>query len=392
MRVLELPSWYVPYGGQFVQHQAKALREQGIEVHILANNMLSWKREGLDVFNIKKHPLKSFFTEEDGIPVYRNYIRPIPRANILNIRLWAKKTVAMYEQYAARYGHPDIMHVHSGTWGAYAASFIKKKWGIPYVVTEHRGMFTCQCPLARDFFSPEFREFFTEGFSNADCLIPVSDLLIPKMKEYLTKDVPFRVISNIVDTDFFIPSKETTPHKPFQWISVNGYRPVKGYDILLPAFDALCDKGADITLTLVGENFEHPDFQAMLAACHHRDKIRITGELNREGVRRELQNADAFVISSRVESQSVSVLEALSCGLPVAGTEVIPPYTLPKNLGLRVPVERPDLLMNAMQQVMKDYVTYNPQNAHKHAESIARKDVVAKQLVNVYTQIILNIC
>ena len=143
MRVLELPSWYIPYGGHFVRHQALALREQGMEVHILANNMLSWRREKSELFNLKKHPLHAFFTEEEGFLVLRNYFRPIPTAKVLNIHLWARRTVQLYEMYVARYGHPNIIHVHSSTWGAYAASLIKKKWGIPYVVTEHRGMFSC---------------------------------------------------------------------------------------------------------------------------------------------------------------------------------------------------------------------------------------------------------
>lgn len=384
MRVLELPSWYVPYGGQFVLHQARALIEQGIEVHILANNMLSWRRERLDILNSKRFPWQAFFSEEDGIVVLRNYYRPIPTLTITNIRLWAKQTARLYDLYADKYGHPDIIHVHSGTWAAYAASLLKKKHGTPYVVTEHRGMFTCQCELARNFFRPEYDEFFREGYSNANCLIPVSDLLIPKMQEYLTRDVPFKVVSNIVDTDFFVPTAAAKPHRPFRWISVNGYYEVKGYDILLPAFDKLCDKGYEISLTLVGENFEKQGFKQLLEQCRHRDKISFTGELSRSGVLKELHDADAFVMSSRVEAQPVAILEALACGLPVAGTQVIPPYTLPEDLGKRVPVERPELLAKAMEEVMNRYTDYQPMAAHRHAESIAHKKVVAQQLIEIY--------
>ena len=384
MKVLELPSWYLPYGGHFVRHQALALRERGVEVHILANNMLSWNREKLSMFDLSRFPLRPYFSEEEGVPVLRNYTRPIPRGQVLNIRLWAHRTVQLYAMYAARYGHPDVIHVHSTTWGAYAASLIKKKWGIPYVVTEHRGVYSCLCQYAKDFFLEEYTPFIREGLSNADYIIPVGDLLIPKLRTYLMHEVPIRVISNIVDTEFFVPGKEKKPHQPFRWISVNGFKYVKGYDILLPAFDALCDQGADITLTLVGENFEQKDFQILLKQCRHLDRIRFTGELDREGVRRELQEADAFVMSSRVEAQPVAILEALSCGLPVAGTEVIPPYTLPEQLGIRVPVEKPDLLADAMKHVMEYYAEYSVQEARAYVESIARGDLVTKQLIDVY--------
>lgn len=386
MKVLELPSWYLPKGGHFVRHQALALREQGIDVAILANVRLFWRTYIDNAFN-NRYPLFPFFTEEDNIPVLRHYFRPIPKCEIQNIRLWANCSARLYTRYAERFGHPDIIHVHSSTWGAYAASIIKKRWGTPYVVTEHRGMFGCKCQMARDFFKQQYAPFLREGFSNAACIIPVGDLLIPKIREYLVKEVPIRVISNIVDTDFFVPSKEIKPHKPFRWVSVNGYKPVKGYDILLPAFDRLCDSGADVTLTFVGENFEQKEFQELLAKCHHRNRVLFAGELDREGVRRELQLADAFVISSRVESQSVSVLEALSCGLPIAGTEVIPPYTLPENLGIRVPVENIEALSDAMLQIMNRYSSFLSDDAHKHAVRIAHKDHVSRQLIEVYKSV-----
>ena len=387
IRILELPSWYLPYGGQFVLHQALALREQGVDVHILANVPLSTRAVRWGMLNGKRFPFFPFFTEEHGIPMLRFYMRTIPKATVLNIRLWARITLALYKKYISRYDHPDIIHVHSSTWGAYAASLIKKEWGVPYVVTEHRGMFGCKCQLARDFFVPAFDPFFREGFSNADYIIPVGDQLIPKIREYLTKEVPIKVVSNIVDTDFFVPGNEIKPHKPFRWISVNGYYPVKGYDILLPAFDKVCDSGAEVSLTLVGENFEQAAFQQLLARCRHKDRIRFTGELDREGVLHELQQADAFVMSSRVEAQPVAILEALSCGLPVAGTEVIPAYTLPKDFGYRVHVERPDLLAEAMQYVMQNYAQFDATQSHLHVQQIANNEQVSKKLISIYKEV-----
>lgn len=386
MRVLELPSWYLPQGGHFVRHQAMALREQGVEVSVLANVTMPWRTYLRELFT-GRYPLRPYFTTEDGIPVLRCFFRPVPKQEMLNIRLWAKRTLSLYEMYSKRFGHPDVIHVHSSTWGAYAASLIKKKWGTPYVVTEHRGFFTCQCRLARDFFKDAYTLFLQEGFSNADCIIPVGDLLIPKIREYLTREVPVQVISNIVDTDFFVPGKENKPHRPFRWISVNGFYPVKGYDILLPAFDRLCEEGAETELTLVGENFEQKEFQDLLSRCRYKDRIRFTGELDREGVRSELQRADAFVMSSRVEAQPVAILEAMSCGLPIAGTEIIPSYTLPAQFGIRVEVEREDLLAEAMRQIMLQYPSYSPSAAHTFTESIAKKEVVASQLIALYESI-----
>ena len=169
---------------------------------------------------------------------------------------------------------------------------------------------------------------------------------------------------------------------------VIGELPVIGYDILLPAFDKVCDSGANVSLTLVGENFEKAGFQNILAHCRHKDKIRFTGELNREGVLHELQKADAFVMSSRVEAQPVAILEALSCGLPIAGTEVIPAYTLPKHLGWRVTVENVEALAEAMQKTMKSYMLFDASQAHQHAIRIANKENVSSELIRIYQAVI----
>ena len=398
MRVLLLPSWYLPEGGQFVRHQALALCEQGVDVHILANVSLGWRKYGRKVLDFATYPLAPFFTEEDGIPVLRSFTRPIPRATVFNIGLWARRTVRMYDMYVRRFGHPDLIHVHSATWAAYAAALIKQKYGIPYVLTEHRGMFGCRSDYARSFFRKEYEPFFRAGFSSADCIIPVSDQQIGKIKSYCERDVPFRVIGNIVDTDFFCPSAlksegVANPHsrnQPVQFVSVNGFYREKGYDILLPAWDKLCDRRKDVHLTIVGENFDVPEFQQIWSACRHKETVTFTGEVNREGVREQLGKADAFVISSRVEAEPVAVLEAMAMGLPVVASEVVPEYEMPSLCGMRVPVENHDALADALNRMADSFERYDATAIRNHTIEIASKQNVTKQLVYVYTRICSN--
>lgn len=389
MKVLLLPSWYIPQGGQFVRHQALALQEQGIDVAILANVALPWHTYKARELDLSRYPLHPIEQDETGIPTYRYYQRPIPRMPILNIRLWARRTVKLYARYAQKHGHPDLIHVHSGTWGAYAAALIKEKWGIPYVVTEHRGMFGYKCELARRFFRPEFDEFFIKGFSHADCLIPVSDQLTARMRTYCRREVPIRVVGNIVDTRYFdCAGRTAVAHEPFRFVSVNGYYEVKGYDILLQAWDLLCDRRGDAVLTIAGENFDQPAFQQMLARCRYRHLIRLTGELPREGVKEELKKADAFVMSSRVEAAPVAILEALSSGLPIVGTDVIPGYALTEKEGIRVGVEDPQALADGMERMMNERSRYLPEALHQHAVNIAAKEHIAGQLIDIYRSVL----
>ena len=390
MRVLLLPGWYLPEGGQFVRHQALALREQGVDVHILANVTLGWHKYKWKEFDFAAYPLFPFFTEEDGIPVLRSFTRPIPRATVLNIRLWARRTLRMYDMYVRRFGQPDLIHAHSATWAAYAAALIRKKYGIPYVLTEHRGMFGCKSDYSAGFFRTEFESFFREGFSSADCIIPVSDQLIPKIKTYCDHEVPFCVISNMVDTDFFCPSLRMKENDTVEFVSVNGFYHEKGYDILLSAWDMLCDRRKDVRLIIVGENFDTSDFKRLWDSCRHKHTITFTGELSREGVRNNLQRADAFVISSRVEAEPVAVLEAMAMGLPVVASEVVPEYELPVFCGIRVPVENPIAFADALDKMADSFRQYDSHSIRSHTVRIASKANVTAQLMDVYTRICGN--
>lgn len=387
MRVLLLPAWYLPEGGQFVRHQALALREQGVDAHILANVTLGWHKYRWRGLDFASYPLVPFFTEEDGIPLLRSFTRPVPKATVLNIRLWTLRTLRMYDMYVRRYGHPDLIHAHSATWAAYAAALIKRRYGTPYVLTEHRGMFGCRCEYARRFFRKEFEPFFRAGFSSASCIIPVSDQLIPKIRTYCDRDVPFRVISNMVDTDFFRPAGRRQWRETVRFVSVNGFYREKGYDILLPAWDLLCDRRKDVRLTVVGENFDTPAFQALWASCRHKDTVTFTGELTRDGVRDRLQEADAFVISSRVEAEPVAVLEAMAAGLPVVASDVVSEYETPTSSGIRVPVEDPAALAAALDRMADTAAQYDSAAIRSHTIRIASRQNVTAQLMDVYTKV-----
>lgn len=387
MRILQLPSWYLPEGGQFCLHQSKALQEAGVEVHILANVVLPLSRYK---FSVLKYPFRAFFCNENGIPMLRYYSWRIPRLDKLNIAKWVKETVHLYAMYEKKYGKPDLIHVHSSIWGGYAASIIKQQYSIPYVITEHRGIFGAQSAYARSLLKDDYSFLYKSAFGNADFIIPVSSQLIPKIKEYCAEiPVPIKVIPNVLDTDFFsYKQRARTDRDSFVFVAVNGFSTYKGYEYLLPAFDILCEKNPNVYLRLVGENFEFLEFQQLLKQVKHVDRISFSGELDRNGVREELYKADAFVIPSIVEAQSVATIEAMSTGIPVVSTIVNPEEILTDRCGYRVPIEDVNALENAMDQMIKNYYSFDGKYISEHTKSLVNKEAVISQIIDVYNQII----
>ena len=384
LKVLQLPSWYLPEGGLFCLNQTKALQKAGLEVDILANVVLPWRKYKLNVF---KYPIKSFMSVEDGVKTFRYYSWRYPLLDILNIKKWARKTINLFDTYIEKYGRPDIIHVHSCMWAGVAAAGIKRKYGIPYVITEHRGRFGNKSIYTRQFFKDEYIPLLKEGFFNASFIIPVSFQLIPKIKEY-SINTPIKVVSNIIHTDFFYPN----PHPKdvsdkFVFFTPNSYNLAKGYDILLPAFDILCSKYHNVELRIAGNGFSNLEFIRILNKCKNPDRIFFCGFLSSEEIRNELWNADAFVLASRIEAQPQTVLEALSVGLPVVVTEIVPEEIFTSDLGYRVPLEDVNALAEAMNKMIRNRNIFNTNVISEHIKKIVSEEAVAKQIVEVYSKV-----
>lgn len=383
-KILILPSWYLPEGGQFCKDQALFLKERGLDVHILANVALPWRKYKFKALTL---PWRSFESVEDGVLTYRNYYRRIPRLEKANINAWSKRTLMLFDEYVKKHGMPDVIHAHSSMWAGYVAYLIKQKYGVPYVVTEHRGRFGMRSSLAKECFLPMYTDFLKESFSNASYLVPVSDQLIPKIKEFLTKDVPIKTVSNIVDTSLYRYTPRQSKES-FTFVAINSYDVVKGYDILLPAFDMLCDKCNKVLLRIAGDNFDSRDFQDILSRCKHKERITFTGWLDAPKVLTELQGADGFVLSSRLEAQPISVLEAISTGLPVVCTEVVPASIITENEGFRVPIEDVCALSQAMLLLVEQRGSFNDKEISMHASSIASPEVVIDKLIEIYDEVL----
>lgn len=386
LHILMMPSWYLPEGGQFCRNQAQALCESGVQCNVLANVPLAWKKYKWKTFT---YPWMSYTSKEDNLIVFRKFTRRVPRFRVLNGLLYTLNSFIAFKKYKKKYGSPDLIHVHSVLWAGYAAYLIKKKYKIPYIITEHRGVFGLSCDYAYKSFVDSERNYMKKAFSNADIIVPVSDKLISHIKTFLTKEVPIYTISNIVDTSYFF-YKDREPSKATKFVTTNDFSYVKGYDILIPAFDMLCEKVKNISLTIAGAGFNGIEFQQIWHSVKNKDKFFFTEELDVEGIRKVLWDADVFVLASRVESQSVSTLEALSTGLPVVGTEVIPEIILNDITGIRVPVENIEALYESMLIMTDGYLEYDGKEISDYVKSISGKDAFITKLVSTYKYILYS--
>lgn len=199
MKIVEIPSFFPPYGGEFCLEQSKALAALGHDVTILANVQLAVRR---GLFTYLLTPYKRRWVTVDGIQVYRSDMRGIPLCVSPNVKRWVKIVRSMFNTYVHINGKPDIIHAHCAKWAGYAAYQISKEYGIPFVITEHLPSMIYKAEFGTDLTKVWQIPLLKETYKSSDMVIPVAAELVDDISCYFGKDYRWIEISNTIDTDF----------------------------------------------------------------------------------------------------------------------------------------------------------------------------------------------
>jgi len=122
-----------------------------------------------------------------------------------------------------------------------------------------------------------------------------------------------------------------------------------------------------------------------VAALGLQGRVRFLGI--RADVADILRASDMFVLSSRVEGNPMSVMEAMAAGLPVVSTAVggVPELVRAGETGLLVPSEDAAALAQAMQALVDDPVRRQAMGAAARQHAVAHFDI--RHTVRGYEQL-----
>lgn len=382
MHILEIPSFFTPYGGEFCLDQAKALKTQGHEVRILSNVQLG-VTIGLKGF--LSLPFRRYEHQRDDITVCQSFQRGIPLTVRWNVRRWVQIVCDMFDDYTNKYGRPDILHAHCSKWGGYAAMLISRKYQIPYVITEHLS----QLVFEKEFGPAPSRAWqiplLREAYENANLVIPVSEELVDNISSYFGKDYRWRPVSNTIDVDYFhYRPRRPLNGRPFRFCCLANFWPLKGYDVLLPAFRQLREARLDVELHIAGRGTDSDACKVMLS-----EGVISHGLISRDAVRTLLYQSDTLVLASRSEVQPLSLLEAMSTGIPVVATECVPQSLRIEGGCTIVPVDDVQALSDAMRRVMeqKDFDRVAVSEA---VRQLASPEVIGRQLTTLFNELLAS--
>ncbi|MBV8783966.1 MAG: glycosyltransferase family 4 protein, partial [Gammaproteobacteria bacterium] len=112
--------------------------------------------------------------------------------------------------------------------------------------------------------------------------------------------------------------------------------------------------GVEFHLDLIGEDVLGGAIQRLAGELGLAAQVSFHGFLPQPRVRAQLARADLLLISSRHEAACVAVLEAALSGVPTVGTAVGHIAEWAPQAARAVPVDDPDALAAAIQEVLGD--------------------------------------
>ena len=345
MKVLYLTPWYPSekdeMSGLFVQKHVEAVRAQGVEVRVI-------------------------FSE-------------------------SRRDIGRQWKALRREGWmPDVVQLNVIQKQGLLALWLKKRYGIPYVIVEHWSGYLPENGMFKRL-SAIKKRIYRHVAAQAEQVLCVSQGLQQAMQDCGIQAQQWGLIDNVVD-EFFsekveskktkVESRKTKVESKKTLLHVSCFderaKNVKG---LLRAAKMLSEKRQDWKLVLVGTGADYEDVRAFADTLDIPEGLlEWTGELTPREVAEKMHEADAFVLSSRYETYGVVLAEAAAAGLPILST----PVGIAEEVAdLIVPQEIAQNKPGTFAEFM-EAICFQPSEVRSQESARFKAETIGKKLVDIY--------
>jgi D-inositol-3-phosphate glycosyltransferase len=303
--------------------------------------------------------------------------------------------------------------IHANFWmSAMAAAEIKRRLGIPFVVTFHAlGAVRKLHQKENDKFPPERIDIEKQVAHEADYVIAEC----PQDKEDLLQfyDTPQERICIIpcgFNTHEFYPLDRLLArmvlninHNDPLLLQLGRMVPRKGIDTVLRALGRARRDGCSARLLVVGGETEelHPGdnpeitrLQKIADEQNIADAVTFVGRKNRDVLKYYYAAADIFITTPWYEPFGITPLEAMACGTPVVGAAVggIKYSVEDGETGFLVPPNDPDALAGKITTLLenKDLMERMRINSIKRVNTLFTWSNVAQKISALYDRVLLD--
>ena len=142
-----------------------------------------------------------------------------------------------------------------------------------------------------------------------------------------------------------------------QIISIGRLEEVKDFKTLILIFSKISQKYENITLKIIGSGSQKESLEKIIKENNLENRVILTGTLSEDDIKKELLKSDIFVLTSKSESFSLVLCEAMNYGLPCVAFDVdVGPREIIENnqTGFIIPDRNVYEMQNKTQELIDD--------------------------------------
>jgi len=349
------------WGGSFVREQAKVLSAR--------NNVLVIKCK---VNYGRFSPFFHYAVTE------RNY----DSVNLVIVEVY--RSFPVYNQFnyilalffavrkIARERKTDIIHCHYSYPAGVVAGILKRRYRIPYVITEHS-------KISATFRSIFHRKLSLWAMRGASCVIAVSNSLRRELTATGIRNT--EVVPNVINTEHFLKANGNVVKFTIGFLG-NMKNNNKGLDLLIEACAGL---DFEFLLKVGGEGVMMDQYRELVREKGIKDKVLFTGNVNPVGINEFYSGISLFVLPSRYETFGVVLVEAMASGIPVIATKCGGPEDIVSPLtGLLVNNEDADQIREAIKYIHNNRSNYDPVVIREYARASFGAEAFSDKIKIIY--------
>lgn len=369
------PSKQQPQRGSFERDQAIALRGLGHEVYSLY----------LDIRPENHHKIGITRREEDGIIIYGFYAGSHWPEIVkwvsphLQCEMVESAFMHLFDRVIKMEGKPDIVYGHYLRYCKRALE-VKRKFGIPAVGLEHWS------EMGMENIREDLKHEAAETYPFLDRQLVVSDTLRENILKNIGVDTT--VVYDTYGKEFFY-KEQTKKDDIIRFVLMGNLLPIKGFDLVIQALGENASLLRNTKFTIIGDGPEKDPLQEMIEEYHLSDTVQLVGRKTRDYIVNALQEADAFILSSHLETFGVAPIEAMACGVPVIATDCGGSRSYMNDFnGLMIPVNDVKAMSEAIAYMKEHYMEYDRKRIAEDCKQRFSIEVISKQLEKIFEDVI----
>lgn len=165
-----------------------------------------------------------------------------------------------------------------------------------------------------------------------------------------------------INLDHFKPGHDETILQELDWgdafvlLSTRSLEPFYGVDLIVRAFIRISPEVPSLRLLLLGEGSQKTHFQKMVRDAGLEERVHFAGTQSRADLPGFYRSADLYLSATKSDGSSVSLLEAMGCGLPSLVSDIPGnrEWVVPGETGWLFQSGDPGSLMAALISILDD--------------------------------------